>query len=254
MAEHRSKHKAIDDTFSERVDEHLYSKSDEKGMVGRFLNARYSGRKIKHLLDVGAGPGELTEHIAGLAGKLTIIEMVREYREKLHSRFPQASIILDSIDNVTLKSEYDLILFSQVLYYFPECEWKPLIEKLYNALIPGGELVVVMVADSGDWWTIVSSYWGSLREYIRFDYIPLSSFKKKISDIAEIESHPFTCHIVYKTADELVEAIGREVLQICDDDILAKSRHDFTCLAERFKQQNGSYTLHMDCEALILKK
>jgi hypothetical protein len=49
--------------------------------------------------------------------------MVPEYKDVLAKKFPAAKIVIDSIDNVPLKTEFDLILLSQVLYYFPAGEW-----------------------------------------------------------------------------------------------------------------------------------
>lgn len=249
-----SKHKAIDDTFSQRIDELLYSKTDEKAIASKLLSKIFSGRKFAHALDVGAGPGEITKPLADISEKLTIIELLPEYREVLAGKFPKAKIITDSIDNVALKQEYDLIMFSQVLFYFPHEEWFGLVKKLHDALLPNGELVIVMLADSGDWWNIVDRFWKSLRQFIRFDYIPLSIFKKSLSKFGGLRSYPFVSQVFFDSGDAAIDCIGREILQIGDGNVLKKIRPEFTKIASGFKRRGDKTIIDYNSEIIVIKK
>lgn len=253
MAEN-PKHKAIDDTFSQRIDELLYSKTDEKKIASKLLSKIFSGRKFAHALDVGAGPGEITKPLADISEKLTIIELLPEYREILAGKFPKAKTITDSIDNVTLKQEYDLILFSQVLMYFPQEEWLGLVEKLHRALLPNGELVIILLADSGDWWKIVDRFWTPLRQFIRFDYIPLSEFKKSLSKFGSLQAYPFASQVFFDSKDAAIDCVGREILQIGDEKVLKKFRPEFAKIASDFKQQGDKTTIGYDSELIVIKK
>ena len=248
------KHKAIDETFSQRIDELLYSKTDEKVIASELLRKIFSGRKFTHALDVGAGPGEITKPLADISENLTIVELLPEYRKILAGKFPKAKIITNSIDNVPLKQEYDLILFSQVLMYFPHEEWFGLVEKLHNALLPNGELIIILLADSGDWWKIVDRFWKPLRQFIRFDYIPLSEFKKTLSQLGDLRVYPYTSQILCDSKDVAIECIGREILQINDEEILKKFRSEFAKIASDLEQRGDKTIIDYESEIIVIRK
>lgn len=254
MTNAQSKHRAIDSTYHERIENLLYSRTDEKKVAADLLAKIFANRRYKHFLGVGAGPGEITKPLADISEKLTIIELVSEYEETLRSKFPNATIVIDSIDNISLKNEYDLILLSQVLYYFPQAEWVGLVEKLYDALMDGGELVLILMDTSGDWWKTVNNYWARLREHIRFDYIPLPQFKTELMKFGIVMEFPFRSRIIFDSESALVECMGREILQISEERILREYHNDFAKFASNFKREGNKIILQSNCDILMIKK
>lgn len=251
---YQSKHRAIDGDFSQRIEELLYSRTDEKEIAAALLRRIFAGRRFRDALDVGAGPGELTSPLAEHADRLTLVEMLPEYREPLSKRFPGATVIIDSIDRFALDRTYDAILCSHVLYYFPEGEWMGLVCKFFEALSPSGMLVLILMCDSGDWWEIIDHYRPRLGSAVRFDYIPLTRFREMVAALGPLRCHPFRCHVTFDSEVAAVETIGREVLQIADEELLKRLRGEFTRWARRFATGEGTFTMRPDCEILVLEK
>jgi len=251
---HQSKHRAIDSEYSKKIEKYLYSKTDEKIIASKMLRDIFSGKMFKNVLDVGAGPGDLSATLADMAEKLTLVEIVSEYEAVLRKRFPDARVIVDTIDNVYLAAEYDFIFLSHVLYYFPEKEWFGLVKRLHEALIPGGNLVIVMMNDTGDWWKIINNYWRPLRKYIRFDYIPLPIFKEGLAKIGPVETYPFTNKVIFDSKDALIDCIGEEILQINDANVLEKFRGNFIEFASIFNRPNGEISLCCDSEIIVMSR
>lgn len=252
--ERNTKHKAIDTTYAQRISDLLYSKTDEKVIAADLLRKIFKDRKFKHLLDVGAGPGEIVKPLAELSEHLTMVEILPEYKEILLNKYPHADIVIDSIENISLKTEFDLIFISHVLYYFPENEWLGVVKKLYDALLPDGNLVITMMRDSGDWWRIVNNYWRQLRKYIRFDYIPLSKFKKILSKIGPMKTYTFSFKVAFDSEETLIDCIGQETLQINNREVLKKYHDDFAKFASNFQRIKNKVILNSDCEIIVLDK
>lgn len=250
----RSKHRAIDENFSRRIEELLYSRTDEKEIAVGLLRRIFAGRRFRDALDVGAGPGKLTAVLAEHADQLTLIEMLPEYRDILLQKFPTANIVVASIDHVVLDRPYNAILCSQVLYYFPEGEWMGLVRKLFAALAPGGQLLLILMRDSGDWWEIIDHYRLRLGRAVRFDYIPLTRFREMVAALGPLALHPFRCRVTFESEEAAVDAIGREVLQIADEGLLRQLHGEFAEWAQRFRQPCGEIVMHSECELLLLEK
>ncbi len=249
----KSKHNAIDNTYTKRIEKYLYSKTNEKKIAKKKLKEIFKNKKFRHLLDIGSGPGELLKSISNQAKQISIIEIIPEYEKTLKKQFPKANIIIDSIDHVELKKKYDFILMSHVLYYFPEKEWTLLCRKLFNALIQDGYLVIIMANDSSDWWMTVKHYWDKLRKYIRFDYIPILKFKNQLSFLGKVTSYNFSATIHFKNKENLVSCITNEVLQISDEAILEKYKYDFIEFASQFEKKKNEYSLNYDNEIIVIK-
>lgn len=103
------------------------------------------------LLDVGAGPGLITEPLSTHFGEITIIEPDSIYclnaTEKALSQGKLVTAFNGSWDDVSLgKRRYDLVVCSHVLYFVETFEWGRFIDKMISYLAPGGRLAVILVA------------------------------------------------------------------------------------------------------------
>jgi SAM-dependent methyltransferase len=245
---------ALDNSYADRMEGLFYSKSDEKFTVRALLDDILENRKFNHALDVGPGPGHISEPIARRSRQVTMIELLPEYEEILRKRFDNAKVQIGSIKDIELTPQYDLILFSHVLYYHPDADWLPLTTKLYDALLPGGELILALNSDSGDWWKIVHHYWDRLRPHITFNYIPLSTFKKDLSALGHLHIYPYRYQMWTDPGATWNVFVGKQMLEITDDRVLAENEADFSALSGQFKQIDGSIVLDFRAEIIRIHK
>ncbi|MBN1114624.1 MAG: class I SAM-dependent methyltransferase, partial [Oligoflexia bacterium] len=106
------------DTYKDKIEDLLYSKTDEKKIVTNILVNRYGKNRFENFLDVGAGTGTIAKIFYDKSDKATLVEILPEYKKSLYEQFPEATIIIDSIFNIDFKEKFDMVLLNQCLYYF----------------------------------------------------------------------------------------------------------------------------------------
>ena len=106
-------------------------------------------KNYHHFLDVGPGTGELTKMFGKKFDEITVIDVSKKslsfLQEEDFGKNKTLNKMQQSIVNVKLPQEYfDVAIISHVLYYVNNTQWFEIIQKLYNAILPGGILVVVL--------------------------------------------------------------------------------------------------------------
>jgi protein-L-isoaspartate O-methyltransferase len=245
---------ALEESWANKVHGGVfYSKSDEKFTLRAMLEQILGERKFERGLDVGPGAGYISEPLASRTKQLTMIEKQPEYAEILRTKFGNAHIIIGSVDAIDFRQQYDCILFSHVLYYQPEDTWIATTKRLLDALADGGELLVILNSDSGDWWRILSHYWESLRDKIPFYYVPMSKFKRELMQLGRTHSHPYRFQVFIEPGDSWVHFVGKQVLEISDEEVL-KHADEFRELASNFKQVDNHIVLDMRAEIVRITR
>lgn len=120
----------------------FYVDSNEKAILREKLKQILAGVRYQHAIDVGAGPGLVAGVLEQHADNLTLLEILPGYYAELKEKFPSAHIEIQSVLDFDFKPQYDLILFSHVLYYLAVNEWEAILQKLYLNLRRGGKLIV----------------------------------------------------------------------------------------------------------------
>ena len=123
---------------------------------------RNSGNNGLSLLDVGAGPGQITHK---LARHFRIIEVMEpnpspDYLASYaRSEPPFAVHPSPTLEEATIAPDaYDLILCSHVLYHVATSKWTECLQKLHAGLRkPNGRLVVALIAPRGPWYEFMCS-------------------------------------------------------------------------------------------------
>ena len=233
-----------------RFDNLFYSKSDEKFIVRALLEEIFKGRQFAETMDVGPGEGHVSEPLARHSKRITMVERSSEFCDLLKQRFENARIIQAPVQEVHLIDRFDAILFSHVLYYHPADEWMSLTRKLHSMLSEGGELIVVLNADTGDWWKIMSQFWDELRSNIGFDYIPLTAFRKQLAELGAIKAHPYRYQMFIDGSTSWTEFVGKQILELTSDEVFHRNEMRFAELAKSFKQVDGSIVLDMRAELI----
>ncbi len=244
----------LEDSYTDRIEALFYSKSDEKFVVRQELGEILGHKRFGKVLDVGPGQGHITEPLAARTDDLTLVEIRADYGEQLRKQFEKARIIIDSIDNVDLPQGFDLILLSHNLYYHRAEEWFPLCKRLHDALAPGGELFIIVNPDAGNWWEIINHFWDRLRPHINFDYIPISRFRKELAKLGPVRSHSYRYQLWVDPGSSFADFVGREMLEINDDQVMKQYEADFAEMEQRFRHVDGSAVLDFHGEIIRVSK
>jgi SAM-dependent methyltransferase len=92
------------------------------------------------VLEIGAGHGGFTDHLAAMGAQVTVTEMSRPSLDLLRDRFahnPNVRTLHDDGDAIdSLEESYDLVLCISVLHHIPD--YVSHVEELVTLLEPGG--------------------------------------------------------------------------------------------------------------------
>jgi SAM-dependent methyltransferase len=238
---------------SERISEMFYHRSEEKFVVRQLLDEIWKERRFAHALDIGPGRGRVTEPLASRSDQLTMVEVNPSCEGPLREQFPGATIIIDSIENVSFEREFDVILLSHNLYFHPADGWLELCRRLFNWLVPGGELVIIMNTDNGDWWRIMTRYWEPLREHIKFEYVRMSLFDQELAQVCPPKVYPYRYQVWVEPGASFGEFI-RIMLEVTDPAVYKAHEQEFRALEQEFRHVDGSVVLDYHGEVIRLVK
>lgn len=132
--------------FSADDDPWDYESSDYERSKRDATIAALDGRFFAHALELGCAIGALTEQLAPRCGALLSIDTSPSALDRARARLAGEEHV--TFAQATLPEElprgaWDLVMASEVLYYFPEPELAGLLDALLADLVPGGLLVAV---------------------------------------------------------------------------------------------------------------
>ncbi len=103
-------------------------------------------RRYRRALEVGCSIGVFTEMLAPLCDELLGVDVsekaIAAAKERLES-FPQVRIELRRLPEETPEGPFDLVVASEVLYYWPEDVMLAALSRFEEVLAPGGALLAV---------------------------------------------------------------------------------------------------------------
>ena len=100
-------------------------------------------KTYKRALEVGAAEGIFTEMLAPLCEEVLGVEVAEAAVERAQARlqaFPHANVVLAALPADMPGGKFDLIILSDVMYYFPKDVTSDLIARFESALSPNGIL------------------------------------------------------------------------------------------------------------------
>lgn len=135
----------LNENFIETVDNLFYKKCTEKVVLNKKLTQLLDNHHFVKGLDIGPGPGLLSEPIYKRCQHLILLEILSEYGPMLKKRYPKADVIIESFLKYEFGEKFDIILCSHVLYYFTDEQLEIVLEKLYNYLSTDGFLIIILL-------------------------------------------------------------------------------------------------------------
>jgi SAM-dependent methyltransferase len=111
--------------------------------------------KTEALLDVGAGPGLITEPLSTHFDHIGIVEPDRVYCLEAVKKVLQPGKLVTAYNGTWEvgrfgEQQFDLIVCAHVLYFVDPENWDDFIQKMVPHIAPGGRLAIVLVARGDD--------------------------------------------------------------------------------------------------------
>lgn len=100
-----------------------------------------SGRRFRRVLEVGCGEGDLSVRLAGHAEALLGVDISTAAVERAAARVPSATFVRRTLPREMPDGTFDLIVCSDVLYYWEPVTLRVGIAALLDRLRPGGALL-----------------------------------------------------------------------------------------------------------------
>jgi SAM-dependent methyltransferase len=234
--------------YKKKIDKLLYSRTDEGAVRLSLLDDLWEGARFDNALDVGPGPGNLTRALAKRTRHLTLVERNGDYTATLQAQFPSAEIFIGSIEDFDVhRSAWNQILLSHVLYYFDETRWLPLCSRLHSALNPGGGLVIIINADRGEHWELLTRFRGMLGGRLGFGLLASSEFRRALGSVGPVTFKPYVYHIYHDSIEDAAEFVGRQLLEIGDEAVFEQHRGEFEAIARERQRGDGvTFTFEAD--------
>jgi SAM-dependent methyltransferase len=245
---------AVGNINTDRIEGLFYSKADEKFIVRALLDDLFGNRTFERALDVGCGPGHISEPLARRTRQMFFVEKLPQYEDVLRKQFSHAKIVISDFREMQLAGKFDAIMFSHVLYYQPIDVWVDICKSLLDMLSDDGELFIIMNADAGDWWKIMQAFVPTLAEHVSFSYKPLSQLKRELNQIAKVQSFPYRFQVWIDSGATWTDFIGKQILEIRDDKVLREHAAEFAEFAKQFKHVDGTVVMDFRAELLRLRK
>lgn len=184
--------------------------ADGKKLIGNALAEIAGMYSDAHVLDMGAGSGEITEIVASAASRVDAVDpnsyMVAELK-RLSRRCANVSATEARLQDFSTSERYDLIVLSYVLESIDGNDTYEHVKRLHGYLRPGGRMVGVTFLDGCDWDAYSASV-ESLVPYKRtggtgrvFNHLRQSGLNARIIRIVDT-------HIFAPSLDELYLTLG----------------------------------------------
>lgn len=220
-----------------RIEEY-YRYSNEKKILSELLTQEFKDN-YRSALDVGAGNGRISQILSDRSRKLSLCEPNEYYQKTLKEKFPMATLLPLPIQNAILEN-YDCILASQSMYYHPQENWIPIIERLMGHLDCGGDLHLIVNSDQGDWWDAVKGIWSVAPETLGFNYFPSSLLIQKLSKMYPLKTKRFSYQLQFPDRISLENYIKRSCVPF------KTKTPELESILESYLQSIPADNLHMD--------
>ncbi len=196
---------------------------------------------VRHVLDLGAGTGKLTEGLLSLGTRVTAVEPDHQMRAELVRRFPEVPAYSGTAERIPLgDAEVDAVFAGQAFHWF---DVEPALTEIARVLRPGGTVVALWNHDDD------SVPW--VAEFVR--RVRPGASRGPSTESAELPGHPdfrpfersrFP-HAQRRTAATLIETVSTHshvlVAEPRQREAVLRTAREF--LASRPETANGEFDL-----------
>lgn len=208
----------------------------------------------RNFLDIGPGPGFITNLIAKHFASTTIIEPNKEYLPLYKNS--NYSIHTNNFENINLKQKYDLILCSHVLYHVEKENWPMFVKKIHNLLENGGKAIIALVAPRGSFhnlcFSINKNYSNSATLFPVFELMKIFYEIEKVSCLYRTNDFEHLHKLISIFAiDDCFTPAEYKILSKNEKCLIGKKIEEFV---GRCKKTSGVYEFFSEEDYLIISK
>lgn len=198
-----------------------------------------------HMIDVGAGGGELTARLAPFFERVIAIEPNPSLAAEFRVNCPAAEVISTPFMDANVKAKANFILCSHVFYYIPRVEWEASLHRLITWLDVGGIRAVTIQNPRTDCMQMVRHFIGSPHDLSELCQT-VGELKAGVDFDARVETVP--AHIQtedFQTACEVAEFVLNVLPPIPSPPAWQELER---YVEEHFRQSDGRYrySAHQD--------
>jgi tRNA (cmo5U34)-methyltransferase len=184
-------------------------------------SARRLSPQAKNLLDIGCGGGNYTLKMLSKMPALncTLLDLSKAMLDKASERASaettgEIKMIQQDIRDADLgNNRYDIILAGAVLHHLrDDSDWENVFAKLYNALTPGGCLLISdLIKQDSD--TLNEYFWEQYGDYL--ESVGGKEYKKTIFDFIDREDTPrplfYQLDLMKKTGFKSIDILHKNI-------------------------------------------
>ncbi|MFF8103353.1 class I SAM-dependent methyltransferase [Streptomyces sp. NPDC016640] len=224
--------------------------SDEKANTHAYLRGIVERLPVRRVfLDVGAGDGTTTRHLAPLFQRTVCIEPSAPMRRALARACPRARVVASPILEAPVEAQADLALLSHVLYYVPRTQWATTVARIMDWVAPGGVLLVLLQDPDNPCMRMVRHFTG-----LRFDLRELADELDALPPGLARGAAPNVVPARYRSRD-VDETVAVACFHLSVPGIPAPPREAVEAYVRRhFGDGEGGYTLRHDQHALRIER
>lgn len=205
-------------------------------------------RRFRHGLDVGAGHGRLSGVLAERCEQLTLLDSSPNYEIVLQAQYPDASVLVGSILDYDFAASHDLILLAHVLYYIEPDQRLPLLQRLYDNLVPPGVLLVSLVNCD----EIFNTFASVIPNELAQRQVIIKQFQEAAQTIAPVEIYTYESERVFAHESEIIE-FGANFFAV-PNEIIATAPEQLGSFIQQLDRMDGCWRLLMEGETFVFKK
>jgi SAM-dependent methyltransferase len=157
--------------------------ANEKPVLAQEIIALFERLKVKSVLDIGAGNGDLSSLIFKKVEKYTAVEPRKEFAKLLRAK--GISVVEDTFPCDIGKEKYDLILCSHSVPYLQR-DYEQFLKEAYEKLNKNGNiLVITYIGERDDWNYFLSDI--NVKPFVNtlVNYTDRKNFLKQLGKVKE---------------------------------------------------------------------
>ena len=227
----------------------FYQDTNEKRVLRKKLSQLLDGRTFLNGLDVGPGPGLITQPLYDRCQSLTLVELLPVYEQILNKKFPNSNVLIESFSDFHPKNKFDIILCSHVLYYFDKQSIDSVLKKLITSLNPEGILILILL----DCDFILQYFNDKLNHLFGVNFIDIKTIEKQLSKSGEVEFREYFFDKHFKNKEEFNNYLFN-FLSLKKELHFLKCSDEINRITSTLEKTKNSYLLQQHGKILIYKK
>jgi len=227
--------------------------SDEKTLTHAYLTHLVEQLEPRDaFVDVGAGSGATTAHLAPYFAHTLAVEPAAPMRAALETALPDVRVSAARVLDVHPDRPIDLVLCSHMLYYVRPAEWAATVLHMAGWLRPGGEAVIVLQNPDSECMRMARHFTGT-----RLDLADLAADLANDAS-ADVRCSLTTLPVTYRTTDIAEALVVAEFMvnvpALADLDRPPTTRELERHVREHFSDHRGGFAIGHDHDILRVRR